>query len=465
MSSVDDEYIFLLKGKICYNKEITNEERRSLHDLKNYRAKEVLDMSHGQKMIQFLQDKQLEQATAEFNLALQHDNKEELYLLADSLYELGFLKETRTIDLQLLNADPYNDELKISLAEIAIEEDDVDQAMEWLSQIGETSQAYPQSLMVQADMYFVQGLYEVSEQKLLQAQDILGDEPVIQFALAELHFAMGKDAQAIRGYEALMEKGYTEFSGINLAGRSGNAYSALGDFDEAVLYLEQSVEEDEKTDTLFQLGFTYLQKKDNQRAVETLFQLKELDPSYTSLYPYLAVGLEEENRLEKAAEVIQEGLQYDRYNPDLYLQGANIAIKLENEELAEQYFKEAITLAPDNAVYLLGYANLLLKQERYEETIAMVQAKLKEEVVDPQFYWNLAQANNGLENYEAAGAGYKKAYPSFRQNADFLREYIDYLREEGNRDIIKEVLGDYLVLEPTDEEMVTLLESINGNDE
>src|SRR5699024_2429365 len=155
--------------------------------------------------------------------------------------------------------------------------------------------------------------------------------------------------------------------------------------------------------------------------------LKELDPSYTSLYPYLAVGLEEENRLEKAAEVIQEGLQYDRYNPDLYLQGANIAIKLENEELAEQYFKEAITLAPDNAVYLLGYANLLLKQERYEETIAMVQAKLKEEVVDPQFYWNLAQANNGLENYEAAGAGYKNAYPSFRQNADFLREYIDYL--------------------------------------
>lgn len=420
-------------------------------------------MSYGEKMIAALQSQRLEESQNYFQQALQSDSDEELDILADSLYQLGFLQETKAIALKLLKKYPENDELKVNLAEIEIEENDSETALNRLLEIEETSDAYPQALLVQADLYYVQGLYEVSEQKLLRAKEILGDEPAILFALAELYFALGNYAQAIKGYEDLMIAGYSELSGVNLAARCGGAYSALGNFDEAIDYLKQSLEEREHVDTLFQLGFTYLQKEEYQRANETLFKLKELDPNYTSLYPYLAKGLEEELRVDRAFEVIQEGLQYDQVNPELFMQGAALSVKLNDEATAEEYYQKAIQLAPDTTSFLVAYTNLLIKQERFAETKGILEKALKAEEVDPQFYWNLALANEGIEEFEKAGNAYAKAYPGFRNSKDFLQNYISYLREEGNRTTIKDVLADYLVLEPADEVMLQLFESINGN--
>lgn len=425
--------------------------------------KEVFDMSYGQMMIDTLQNNQLEEAMNYFEQALKQDTDEELYNLADSLYHLGFLNEVKKINLHLLERYPEDDELRISLAEIAIEANELDTAMDWLLEVTEDSAVYPQTLLVLADLYQVQGLYEVSEQKLLTAKKILSDEPVIDFALAELHFSMGKYAQAIHGYEELMNQGLSDFSGINLAARCGSSYSALGDLEQAILYLEQSLEEKENVDTLFQLGFSYLQDKQYRRSIEALNKLKELDPNYTTLYPYLAKGLEEENELDKALEIIKEGLRVDEYNYELFYYGADIAIKLEDESLAEAYYLKAVQLVPENSTVQLAYTNLLLKQERFDETVDWIQKMLVQNEVDPQFYWNLALANEGLEEYSAASTAYQKAYPSLRQNKDFLKSYIYFLREEGERTIIKDVINDYLLIEPADAEILEILEEINSN--
>ncbi|AEB29726.1 hypothetical protein CAR_c10330 [Carnobacterium sp. 17-4] len=420
-------------------------------------------MSYGQMMIDTLQNNQLEEAMDYFEQALKQDTDEELYNLADSLYHLGFLNEVKKINLYLLERYPEDDELRIGLAEIAIEANELDTAMDWLLEVTEDSAVYPQTLLVLADLYQVQGLYEVSEQKLLKAKEILSDEPVIDFALAELHFSMGKYAQAIHGYEELMSQGLSDFSGINLAARCGSSYSALGDLEQAILYLEQSLEEKENVDTLFQLGFSYLQDKQYRRSIETLNKLKDLDPNYTTLYPYLAKGLEEENELDKALETIKEGLRVDEYNYELFYYGADIAIKLEDEPLAEAYYLKAVQLVPENSTVQLAYTNLLLKQERFDETVEWIQKMLVQNEVDPQFYWNLALANEGLEEYSAASTAYQKAYPSLRQNKDFLKSYIYFLREEGERTVIKDVINDYLLLEPTDAEILEILEEINSN--
>ena len=420
-------------------------------------------MNNGQKMLEALQNNQLDEANDFFKRALATDSDEQLYHLADDLYHLGFLEETQMIYKQLLALYPEDDELKIGLAEIAIEANEIDSAMDWLLDIPEESETFPQALLVLADLYQVQGLYEVSEQKLLKAKDILPDEPVIQFALAELHFSMGKYAQAIRAYEELMIQGYDEFTGVNLANRCGSAYSALGDLDQAVEYLEQSVEENETVNGLFELGVTYMQQKEFKRANEMFFKLKDLDPSYTSVYPNLAQSLEEENQLEKAAEVIQEGLRMDQYNYELFAIGAEVALKLEQEETAEDYYLEAIALALENESLQLAYSNLLLKQERIEETVNLIDQALQNGQSDPQFYWNLAVANEKLEEYDKAEQAFEQAYPAFRQNKDFLKSYIYFLREAGNRTTIKQAVTDYLLIEPSDEEILGILEEINTN--
>lgn len=57
-----------------------------------------------------------------------------------------------------------------------------------------------------ADLYQMQGLFEVSEQKLLKAQAILPDEPVIDFALGELYFTQGAYGKAVRQFKKRPKK-------------------------------------------------------------------------------------------------------------------------------------------------------------------------------------------------------------------------------------------------------------------
>lgn len=420
-------------------------------------------MNYGEQMIEALQNNALEEAQELFIEALEKDQPEELYVLADTLYQLGFLAETKAIYEHLLIDFSHDDELKIGLAEIAIEEDDIDGAMDWLMAIEEESPAYPQALLVSADLYQVQGLYEVSEQKLLLAKELLPDEPILTFALAELYFVMGKYAQAIYGYEELSEAGLGEISGINLAQRIGSAYSAIGDFEQAIPYLELAEKENETTDLLFELGFTYLQNKEYRRASETLFKLKELDPSYTSLYPYLAKSLEEENQLDRATEVIREGLRADQYNPELFYYAADLFLKLGDEEQGEYYYQESLELNPDNETVQLALINLYLKQERFSEAVAKIETALENEEADAQFYWSLALAQEGLENYAKAAEAYQTAYPSFTRNKDFLKAYALFLREEGALKLTKEVIEKYLEIESSDEEMIAILDEINSD--
>ena len=88
---------------------------------------------------------------------------------------------------------------------------------------------------------------------------------------------------------------------------------------------------------------------------------------------------------------------------------------------------------------------------------------MSQEQVDPQFYWDAALAYDKLENYEKAEQSFKQAYSSLNQNKEFLKNYIYFLRESGERVVIKTVLSEYLVLDPSDGEMLEILEAINTN--
>ena len=81
---------------------------------------------------------------------------------------------------------PDEDSLKTALADIAISEGEDDEALEYLSSITPDSEAYLQALLVSVDLYQTQGMFEVSEQKLLQALDLAPDEEIIRFAFSRI---------------------------------------------------------------------------------------------------------------------------------------------------------------------------------------------------------------------------------------------------------------------------------------
>ncbi|GAB6092110.1 tetratricopeptide repeat protein [Furfurilactobacillus curtus] len=414
--------------------------------------------SYSEQMLDALQSGQLDEANKLYAWALRKDDDNTLYNLAEQLYGLGFNKKAQRIYENLLKQYPNEDELRTSLADIAIDEDDLDAATDYLNSVSPSSPAYLQSLLVAADLYQSEELFEVSEQKLLAAERLAPDEPVVLFALGEFYFMMREYQKAIAYYLDLIKRGIPKMEDVDLVSRIGVAYANAGKFEQAVGYLEQIHQGDLTPDVRFQLGFVYTQLKENAKAIETFGQLQEEDPSYASLYPFLAQALTDENRLEEAYKVAQQGLAIDEYNQDLYGQAANLALRLQDESAAEDYFKRGLALDPDNQTLMLQLSNLYVQRQQDVANVDLASQYVQNDQVDPQVYWNLAVSYTRLEEPDQAQTYYDAARPYFETNTDFLKPAFYFYRAQGDIDAAVDLLRNYLKLQPDDEEMAAELE-------
>lgn len=414
-------------------------------------------MSYSEKMLAALHEEDLAEAQLMLAEALVHDEPEMLASLGGELLMLGFLDEAKQIFQKLLREFPDEDSLHIPLAEIAIEDDQVDEAFALLDAISPDSPAYAQSLMVQADLYQLIGLIEVSEAKLKEAQQLEPDEPLLRFALGELYFTNGRFPQAVTEYQALLEAGISDFAPISLNERLGSALSMQGRFEESVPFLEEAIKEEQTDDRLFQLAFTYLQMKENQKAIFLLQQLRLLNPHYQSLYVFLAEALQEEELLTEAQEVLEDGLKEDPYQIELYHLAAENAYRLHDTAAAERLLVKALELDEKEEETILTLSNLYLQEERFEDVIEVL-AKLEES--EPLGEWNLAQAYEGLEEFAQAAEHYQNAYQDLNHEPDFLKTYGIFLREEGRNDEARKVLTHYLAHIPDDIEIQNLLNDL-----
>ncbi|WP_181039438.1 tetratricopeptide repeat protein [Enterococcus faecalis] len=412
-------------------------------------------MSYSEKMVQALQAENLAEAQLMFEEALKKDDENTLADLGETLLSLGFLEEAKQIFQQLLEQFPDADGLNIPLAEIAIENNEIDDAFIYLEKIPETSDSYVQSLLVTADLYQVLGIPEVSEAKLKEAANLMPEEPLIQFALGELYFTNGQFVEAITRYQSIVESGTAQISAISLNERLGSSYSMLGDFEEAVPYLEAAVKEEQTDDRLFQIAFTYLQLHENQKAIALFQQLKTLNPHFQSLYLYLAEALQEEEQLEEAKAVIEEGIAENPFQVELYQFASENAYRLHDIAGAENWLLKALELGEKTDESRLTLSNLYITEERFEEVITILNDL--EETDHPYAEWNLAKAYNELEDFAVAKVHYEQAAQELSHEPEFLKEYALFLREEGELEKAKHLLHHYLEHEPGDVDMQSVL--------
>lgn len=416
-------------------------------------------MKYSELMIAEIQNGNLEEAEENLELALQLDDTDTLYLLGNTLFQLGFLNETKRVYNHLIEIQPEDDELKIYLAEIEIEEGNELEALELLHLIDQSSPAYPQSLLVQADYYHLNGLPEVSVQKLLEAEEILPEEEVIQFALGEVYYTMADYQNAVKYYELLDAEGYNEISGTLITVRLGSCYVMLGEYDRALEFLNEALTYKDHPEVYYQIGLVYVQKEEFEKAIEPLLKAKEIDPSLSSIYLLLAEVYEQQNQLEKALEEIENSFTYNEFNIDFYFRAAELSTKLNNFSKAEEYYKSALKIGTDNERTIIKYAEFLMYTEEYEEVVELFEKAPDTIQQLPQSLWILAKAYNQVDEYDKSRTQFEQAYAYLATEIDFLKDYAFFLREDGQRDKMKQIVQQYLALstEP-DVEMEALLD-------
>ncbi len=417
-------------------------------------------MLYAQQMIQSLQNGEIQEAQKHYKKVKSLGTDDEKFYLAEELFHLGFLDETKELYESLLEKFPSEGELIVQYAEVLVEMDLEEDAIETLSKIGESDPEFPRALLLQADLYQMQGLYEVSEQKLLKAKKLLPTETVIDFALAELYMELGRFLEAIRSYTSVLEDGQKNMAGVSIYHRLAEAHSAGGAFEKALEFYEKAEEEHLEINTLFGYGFTAFQAGHYLTAIEKLKSVKELDSDYTSVYLLLAKAYEREEMLKESLHTVLEGIKYDEYNKELSFYGGKIALKLNDETQAESLIRAAIALDPAYLEAALTLNKLLFTQERFQDVLEITEILNNEIEEDPQLIWDTAKAYMGLEKYDQSLKQYRLAYNFFKTNETFLDEYGNFLTEEGLREEAIQVFERLLDMNPADDELLLRIERL-----
>lgn len=413
-------------------------------------------MTYSEKVLDLLERGDIVAAQKEFELALKNDSDDMLFSLAEELYSLGFTQWAQKAYKLLLTRYPEEDQLKTLLADIAISEGDDEAVINYLADIKPDSDAYLQSLLVAADYYQTQGMFEVSESKLLTAYELAPDEPIIQFALAEFYFNSKEYNKAKNLYLKLLKEGVLEMSRVNIVQRLGLSYAGIGQFDKALAYLEQIPESQLDVDTRFQLAFTQLQLGMKDEAERNFEKLIELDPGYATAYPYLADIQQEKGELGQALKTYQEGLTVDEFNLALYSKASTLAASLGEVDLAEKYLKKALTLDAENLALLSQLSDLYLRQHLYEANVKLLTEALADGVADAKLYWHLGQSYAALDEYDKALPDYEAAQTDLSNDPAFLKDATHFYRNAGKMSEALKCLNEYLKLVPNDIEMLEL---------
>ncbi|NIK15096.1 tetratricopeptide (TPR) repeat protein [Saccharococcus thermophilus] len=415
-----------------------------------------MSMTRVEEIVRLVENGEVNKALSLVPEVKKNGSDEEKYELADYLYSWGMLEEAKELLEELSLRYPDEGEIRLFLAEVYTELDEEDRALEILAQIKEDDPLFARACLLAADLYQMQGLEEVSERKLKQAYEKMPDEPIIQFALAELYFSMGQYTKSIPFYEKVREK-TKEMAGTLIVERLAEALSFCGEFEQALPYYDEALKAKVDSRTLFGYGFTAFQAEYYQTAIEKLSELKELDPEYVPLYLYLAKAYEHEGKLKKSYDIAKEGIHVDEWNKELLLYAGKMALKLGKPDEAESWLKKAIEIDPGYIEALTTLCALLLHEERYEDVVSCLEGALAQGEYDPQFEWDLARAKHKLEMYSDALNHYQEAYTFFKNNVDFLEEYGYFLIEEGDRERAKEIFQQIVRLDPGHMEAANML--------
>jgi tetratricopeptide (TPR) repeat protein len=419
-------------------------------------------MNSVNKIITQLENGHHEEAIRGYEQILTLGSNEERFLLAEELFQYGFIEESQTLIQRLLEIYPEEGELLVLSAETFIELGKEEDAILVLEKIQEDDPSYPESLVLLADLYQMEGFYEVSEQKLLKAKGLLPNEIVIDFALGELYAEQGKFTEAIRYYEKVLET-EDEIAGVNVNQRMADSISGGGAFEDALPYYEKALSAKLELNTLFNYAFTALQAGFNVKAIEKLLELKEIDPEYYSLYINLARAYEREEDPEKGYQALKEGLKYDEFNKDLFFYAGKLALKTGNEVEAEKMFREALALDPELTEAALTLNKLLIHQERYEDVLEIIKMMEDGGEIEPRFLWDAAVAHQNLEEYSEALNRYESAYTFYKETTDFLIDYGYFLMEEGKQVESVEIFTKLLKMDPSNEEFLDVLQRLSDD--
>lgn len=409
-------------------------------------------MTYSEQLLDAIGNHEFSNAEKLLKLALDNDDPDVLASLAENLTDYGFTNLAKEVYRALIAQFPGEDLFKVYLAEILLNDGQDDDGLTLLYNVDQNSTAYLDSLLVQADYYQTNGLIEVARVKLLEASKLAPEEDTIKFGIAELDFMDGQYEEAEELYEDLLKR-QKRIGEVNLQQRLIQTKAKLGKYEEAAEVIRNHSSDLLDIDSKYQAGLILLSAGEVDEAIKFLDQVIDQSPDYVNVYPILAQAYQEKNDNEQVLRSAQAGLAYNELDETLYSMGAQAAVVLNEDDVAEDLLKKGLKIAPDNSDLRLQLSNLLLSRHKYQENLDLFK-DVQDSDEEAQIHWNLARSYQGLEDNEQAKSEYLLAYPDYQENPEFLKQMLLFFNTLPNsKEVVMDLLKKYLRLEPDDLDM------------
>ncbi|WP_332693303.1 tetratricopeptide repeat protein [Halalkalibacter lacteus] len=413
-----------------------------------------------QKAIQNIETGKVEQGLNELARHEKGADHQVKFDIAEIYQELGHIEKAKKIVDELLILYPDEGSLYAFAAELLIDMDKEDEAIELLLEIKEDDPTFVQAQVLLADLYQMQSLDEVAEQKLLLAQMKAPNEVIISYGLGEFYLERGDYIKSIPHLKKAVHSG-EHIPNVHLGLLLAEAYSATGQFEDALEYYREGIKENFDPNALFGYGFTAYQMGDMVLAIEQLEALMTLDPDYSSLYTYLAKAYEAEGRSDDAIETLEKGMKVDEYNESLYVHAGKLSFKRQKPTEGEGFLRKVIALNPSNVEAVQTLAAYLKHTESFEELLELMEHMRDYGEEDTLYTWYEATALKEDDDYDKAFKRYKEIEKTYVEDVDFLEEYGYFLLEYGRREEAQRKFEKIVELHPERADIVELLQNIN----
>ncbi|MDT3894288.1 tetratricopeptide repeat protein, partial [Staphylococcus arlettae] len=376
------------------------------------------------KLIDDINLQKLDNLETRVNDALSSPNDDALFILGETLFNFGLTPQAVEVFRTLYHKYPDESELLIYLIDCLIAENQTDEALEYLSEVGVSTER----LMLEADLYQQLNMLEVAIDKLTEAIDLEPNDPIIHFALAELLYFDGQYLRATAEYETVLETGEYEINGVNLFSRLADCSLQSGNYSDAIKMFDEMNEDEMNSEDFFKKAIAYEKNDLTQEAIKLVQSLLSKDPDYLQGYFYLQQLYEQEKNYPDAIEIGKEGLRLSQFYKELMVSTGTIALEHGDANEGVELLLQALDV--DNAYQepLLILSDLYRNEEDYESLIGLIQY-VDEEDMDPVFMWHLAHALGKEERDKEAQHFFVLAYPTLKTQVDFLSDYYFYLIE------------------------------------
>lgn len=371
---------------------------------------------------------------------------------AQMYYQYGFLDKALELMQELYAHYEDEPEICLTLAELYLENSESEKALELLEKFTpDEGDDYLRAILLLSELYVIDGLFEVAENKLKQALELFPGEQVLFTALGEVFYIQEKYSLAVLNFE----KG----SVISTYAKLADCYAHLGNFELALDYYKKATTTDkENAELLFGYGFVAYHLEDFDLAIRKFKALLNLDPFYTSAYPLIAEALGKTGDLAEAVKYIEEGIKYDQTNPYLlYLKG-QLLRKQGDRSGSIEWLQNALELDGSESLALEELLDIYEEQEDWQRALSTIEKLLEMAPERVDLYIKRGQFFEELEQWADAEAAYRQALELDPESTLALNQLGYLLRDEGRLAEALEVWKSSLSLDPEQEDIEQAVE-------